>query len=142
MNSIYNNADTLRASYDAMSSAAKAVANVPDLPKNEYSSKAQDMGAGRYDNIKLSDDYKKAVENGLVEDWDTNPEYDSVSVLMNVLSDGSGLEVLPEAMMNANYISFVHDVQVAAMDIQLKMIDETIKSMYSANKSNASSYFS
>lgn len=134
---VSNNIDTIKAAYDAMSSAANAVAGLGDLPKNQYSVKAQDMGAGRYDSLQLSEEYKKAIASGYAEDWQTNPEYDSASVLMGIMDgSGDGLTALPEATINEKIISFVHDANIAMTEIQMKMIDDTIAGLKNTNIHN------
>jgi hypothetical protein len=135
---IDNNINAVNAAFEAYGSVANAIAGFQD--NTEYSVAAQNMGAGRYDALTISEEYYQALENGYAPDWQTSGQYDTASVLMgnsgNTLSFGN---ISPETMTASTMIEAYQKVNETMIETQLQMLEDTIA--MGVNKHNAADYF-
>ncbi|GHU52209.1 hypothetical protein FACS1894132_01310 [Clostridia bacterium] len=134
---VYNNIDTIGAAFDAMGSLANSVAGLKEINPKDYSNKAKDMGAGRFDSLELSPEYQNAIASGYDPNWQNSGQYDTATALMQVASGSSGnANITPETMTAMNVIDFFQEANTAMLDTALKMIEDTVAGLHGINTYN------
>jgi hypothetical protein len=120
---IINNSESIKASFDAMGSLANAVSGLPD--NNEYSARAESMGAGlyssggRYDSFQLSQEYSEHISS----------ETGKISAI--------GGNISPETMTQMKVLKFFSDANNSMVETSLEMIRDTVAGLDGLNVHNA-----
>jgi vacuolar-type H+-ATPase catalytic subunit A/Vma1 len=118
---IFNNSETVKASFEALGSLSNAVSGLPD--NDEYSARAVSMGAGlysaggRYDTLQLSSEYLNSVS-----------ETGSISAI--------GGNISPETMTQMKVLKFFSDANNAMVETSLEMIRNTVAGFDGLNVHN------